>query len=328
MLREAPLAAFAEFGQHMLDSADIDPIYPVLRQLIADLGLTPAQAEWLVILYLAYYEITSALTAFREHPDPHREAPGRYLLHDRATLKLPTGIERRGLRQAHLMGDHLEDWLQRFDGQTFFSAPRELFVLTDEGRHFNAGVLGAYLTGVRFNGRWASYKAIEVMQKVLGWPVAHADAGHDGSTGPRRGLTLFFPEVKGNGPRAIDRLDEQTDVLMRATRAHGVDVHVEEVETLLCDFKSLAHGRYYVGHDTDLMLEGILRPNVDDPTRYALLHARRALPTHYRGEWSGQEGVFNRAGMRWTARDKDAMRAYVERGVIVHRTPPRGAWSE
>lgn len=310
MLPQAPLAAFSEFGKHMLDSEDIDPIYPVLRQLIADLGLSPRQAEWLVILYLAYYEITSALTAFRNHPQPGE----RTILVDRDTLKLPTGIERRGLRQAHLMADHLEDWLSRFDGVTHFSAVEDWFA---NDPHFNAGVLGEYLTGVKYNGRWASYKAIEVMQKVLGWPVAHADAGHDGSTGPRKGLTLFFPEVKGNGPRAIDRLDEQTDVLMRAVRAHGVEVEVEQVETLLCDFKSLAHGRYYVGHDTDLMLEGILRPGVTEQTRASLLAARRALPAHYLGEECG-----------WQARDKEAMGAYVHRGVVVHREPPRGAWSE
>lgn len=323
MLRTAPLAAFAEFGRHMLDSADIDPVYPVLRQLIADLGLDNAEAEWLVILYLAYYEITSALTAFRTHPEPGSTS----IFHDEQTLKLPTGIERRGLRQAHLMAAHLNEWVGRFDGQSHFTAVRDWFA---NDSYFNAGVLDGYLTGIDFNGRWASYKAIEVMQKVLGWPVAHATAGHEGSTGPRKGLTLFFPEVKGNGPKAIDLLDEQTDVLMRAARAHGVEVAVEEVETLLCDFKSLAHGRYYVGHDTDLMLEGILRPGVSEQTRHELLCARAALPDHYRGELNGQSrpGVFNFTGMRWRVRDKEAMGAYVQRGVIVYRTPPKGAWSE
>jgi hypothetical protein len=308
MLPSAPLAAFSEFGRHMLDSEDIDPIYPVLRQLVSDLELDNAQAEWLVILYLAYYEITSALTAFHAHPEPGSTS----VFHDERTLKLPTGIERRGLRQAHLMASHLNEWIGRFDGQSHFTACRDWFA---NDPYFNAGVLDGYLQGIDYNGRWASYKAVEVMQKVLGWPVAHSDAGHEGSTGPRKGLTLFFPEVKGNGPRALDLLDEQTDVLMRAVRAHGVHVEVEQVETLLCDFKSLARGAYYVGHDTDLMLEGILRPGVDERTRHELLRARRVLPAHYLGEECG-----------WKARDRDAMQAYVERGVVLHRKPPRGEW--
>jgi hypothetical protein len=318
MLRHAPLQAFSEFGKHMLDSEDIDPIYPVLRQLISDLELGRPQAEWLVVLYLAYYEITSALTAFRAHPDPD----DRSICGDLTTLKLPTGIERRGLRQPHLMAAHLESWLSRFDGRGFFTPAQEWFA---NDLYFNDGVLDQYIQGVAYNGRWASYKAREVVHKVLGYPNAAADAGHEGSSGPRKGLTLFFPEVKGNGPRAIEQLDEQTDVLMRATRAHGVEVNVEEVETLLCDFKSLAHGRYYVGHDTDLMLEGILRPGVEDQTRFELLRARRALPANYRGESSGDVG--NLKAARWTGRDREAMSAYVQRGVIVYRGAD-GGWKE
>lgn len=310
MLREAPLAAFAEFARHMLDSWDIDPVYPVLRQLIEDEALDPPQAEWLVILYLAYYEVTSALTAFWRYPDPAKGGP----LADRATLKLPTGIERRGLRQPDLMRYHLMDWLQRFDGESFFTAAREAF-FSDPYR--NDDVLDQYLQGVRYNGRWASYKAREVVHKVLDFPNAAPDAGHENSTGPREGLTLFFPAVRGNGPRSIAQLNEQTRVLIEATRMHGVDLTVEEVETLLCDFKSLSRGRYYVGHDTDLMLEGILRPGIETVIQEALIFARRSLPHHYRGEVNG----------RWSGRDREAMTAYTSRGEVWHRTPPHGRWA-
>jgi hypothetical protein len=152
-----------------------------------------------------------------------------------------------------------------------------------------------------------------VMHKVLGYPNAARDAGHEGSTGPRQGLTIFFPEVKGNRPVDLNLLDYQTDTLIRATAAHGVELEVEEVETLLCDFKSLSRGRYYCGHDTDLMLEGIL--SGPEGIRGMLLHARRALPSEYRGELHD-----------WDGRDKDAQRAYVERGEVLHREPPDGRW--
>lgn len=309
MLPQAPLAAFAAFARHMVDSWDIDPVYPVLRQLIDDEALEPPQAEWLTVLYLASYNLASAATAFFRYPDPR----ACRILNDLRTLKLPTGIERRGLRQPELMRLHLADWLGRFDGRTFFGAARE--ALTDDVL-FNNDVLSAYFMGVCYNGRWAAYKGTEVLHKVLDWPNAARDAGHENSTGPREGLTLFFPRVVGQRPVDIALLDRQTDVLLQATAAHGVGLDVEEVETLLCDFKSLSRGRYYVGHDTDLMLEGILTlPHSE--VRRALLFARRALPEHYRGEQHG-----------WRERDRDAQAAYVERGAVLYREPPLGRFAD
>jgi hypothetical protein len=306
MLPQAPLAAFAEFAKHMTSSADIDPVYPVLKQLVADLELEPAQAEWLTVLYLAFYELTSALAAFVHHPEPGDNT----ILSDRLALRLPTGIERRGLRGGDPMQEHLLDWLSRFDGTSFFTPALEHF---GDDAYRNDSILSQYIGGVKYNGRWACYKACEVMHKVLGYPNAARDAGHEGSTGPRQGLTIFFPEVKGNRPVDLNLLDYQTDTLIRATAAHGVELEVEEVETLLCDFKSLSRGRYYCGHDTDLMLEGIL--SGPEGIRGMLLHARRALPSEYRGELHD-----------WDGRDKDAQRAYVERGEVLHRESPDGRW--
>lgn len=318
MLPSAPLAAFSTFGRHMVRSADIDPVYPVLRQLIADLHLDEPGADWLTVLYLAYYELSSAVTAFTRYPDPGHHRIHDSLLYDLETLKLPTGIERRGLRDARCMRAHLNDWLERFDGRSFFTGATELFIPPQpphgDQREFNYGVLEGYLGSVRYNGRWACYKATEVLQKVRDYPVRAVDAGHANSSGPRSGLTLFFPEVTGNGDAAIARLDEQTELLMRCAAEHGLELAVEECETLLCDFRSLTLGRYYVGHDIDLMLEGVNRASED--TKGLLIRARRSLPKDYRGELFG-----------WDGRDRDAMHAYAQRGAIMVRREG-GGWEE
>jgi hypothetical protein len=298
----APIADFAEFGRRMINSWDIDPVYPVLKQLIEDLGLGEAEADWLTVLYLAYYELSSAVTAFMAHPDPRSSA----ILGDYRTLKLPTGIERRGLRKPEFMREHLQDWLGRFDGRSFFTAAWETFRPTPEMYHVNNDVLDAYLRGVKFNGRWAAYKGCEVMQKVRGYPNAARDAGHENSTGPRAGLGLFFPPPAGNSPEAIRRLNVQTDTLIAMCEQHGLLVEVEEVETLLCDFSSLRRARYYVGHDIDLLLEGIHKspPHVQPQ----LWEARRALPEAYLGEKQGWSGV-----------DRELCHRYADTGEIGDR---------
>jgi hypothetical protein len=311
MLPGAPIQAFARFGNKMRASYDIDPVYPVLHALIHDLHLDEAKADWLTVLYLAYYELSSGLEAFLRYPDPAL-ARSAGLLGDFATLKLPTGIERRGLRQPHLMAEHLDDWLGRFDGGSFFTGVTQLFS-TD--REFNCGALDMYLRSIRFNGRWAAYKGCEVMQKVRGYAVQLTTAGHENSTGPRDGLALFFPAVRGQRPEHIAILDEQTRMLMAWAEQFGCPLQVEECETLLCDFRSLATGRYYVGHDIDLMLEGIGNAAVEVQQR--LMRARRALPHEYRGESHG-----------WDGRDREAMGAYAERGAILFRAGPDGHFED
>jgi len=301
MLPGAPLAAFATFGRHMLASWDIDPVYPVLRQVIADLDLDEAHADWLTVLYLAYYELSSGITAFIEHPDPERSD----ILADLAVLKLPTGIERRGLRDPNCMHGHLLDWLTRFDGRSFFTAAKD--ALTDEPE-VNDSTLSWYFRGVKYNGRWASYKGCEVLHKVRDYPNRARDAGHEDSTGPRLGLGLFFPTVKGNRPVDIRLLNHQTDLLMACALEHGTRLAVDECETLLCDFRSLTLGRYYVGHDTDLMLEGMLA--APEQTQAVLQAGRRALPVQYLGEVRRPQ---------WVERDREAMHAYAERGAILYR---------
>ena len=311
MLPGAPIAAFAQFGNKMRASWDIDPVYPVLAQLITDMRLAQPQAEWLTVLYLAYYELSSGLEAFMRYPSPAR----RTILRDEATLKLPTGIERRGLRQPQLMARHLDDWLSRFDGESFFTPVREVFVEGGDG-FYNCTALDQYLRSVEFNGRWAAYKGCEVMQKVRGYPVRLATAGHENSTGPRDGLALFFRPVRGQTPAAIRTLDQQTQMLMDWAEQFSCPLQVEECETLLCDFRSMAHGKYVVGHDIDLMLEGLNRTRSEE-VRQRILQARRALPREYRGEKCG-----------WTGRDREAMTAYSSRGAILYRTPPNGAWAD
>lgn len=293
MKTDAPLEDFVLFGRHALESRDIDPVYPVLRRLISDLSLDRAEAEWLVVLYLAYYELSSALQAFLAFPDPTTYA----------ALRLPTGVERRGLRGIPAMRAHIEDWISRFNGETFFEGAEEAF---GPNELHNNDVLDAYFRSVRHNGRWAAYKGCEVMHKVRGWHVRARSAGYDGATGPREGLGAFYPT---DGPPAV--LDARTDELRAACEERGVPLEVEEIETVLCDFNSLLHGRYYVGHDVDLMLEGaVSRPGY---VCNAVLRARRVLPEEYRGELHG-----------WRRRDKKAAREYAEHRIVLVRVPPDG----
>jgi hypothetical protein len=309
----APLLdSFATFAERMLASRDIDPVYPVLRELVARPDI---EGSWLTVLYLAYYNLPSALIAYHRHPEPSGA-----ILTDQSTLKLPPGVERRNLRDPHLMADHIYQWLSAANGAMLSSwmwdAKSDMLthlfwqIFPDEPPEQNYQRVWQAVMDVRHNGRWAAYKATEVFQKVFDWPLRASDAGHENSTGPRKGLALLYgDEPEGNSPDVIDELNRRTDQLGVELTKRGVNTAVEEVETLLCDFKSMAHGRYFVGHDTDLMLEQGLR-QLPAPLWEKLAEARsKGLPHEYLGEVDG----------RWSARSKALMRQYAETGVVGDR---------
>lgn len=277
---------FYEFARWQVSSADNDPVYPVLRSVLDTLCIERSSPEALqfVLLYVAYYDLTSALYCWLAVDGWH----GQDLPDDLAGL--PTGIERRGLRTPDRMRRHLASiaghldsglWPRR-NGEPPRAAWRRTF---------------ADLQSPEFNGRWAAYKTSELLQKVLGWPLEPTDAGHEHSTGPLHGLLLLDPGLKGATVAQLDDVTEDLRASVEDRLERSVDV--AEVETLLCDWHSLVDGRYYVGHDIDqmqtagrqMLSDRVGAPEV--PQTAAIINNSRlaALDPRWLGEVNGWSGV-------------------------------------
>lgn len=281
-----PVADLAAFADEAKRSGDLDPAYPLLACL--EKGMTEEEALWYSFVYVAYYNLTSANMAWglvKEWLDGG-ELPT-------AVLRLPTGTERRGLRGGAPLLRHLESLREKADEH---GGLREWLtaVLTDDPER-NWTELDALLQTVQGNGRWASYKTREILWKVNGFPLRATDTGMANSTGPRKGLALFRPrvvEMTSNNPDTINALERMASELRDEIDAMGVELGIEELETALCDFKAMAAGRYYVGHDIDQQLEQLLRPGVAGATRDAILEARElSFPREYLGEFNGWAGT-------------------------------------
>jgi hypothetical protein len=265
--RGAPLGDLADFARRMLRSRDVDPAYPVLGEL--ELLDTERDALWRSLLYVAYYDLASTQRAIARYPHPDPA-----ILDDDDVLRLPHGTERRGLRAVAEMRRHLASVLDELD--ELDRVGRYLGADDYANRDDVARVLGR----IHGNGRWATFKATEILSVVHEWPLSARGADHAGSTGPRAGLSLFYAPLP---------------------------LVVEELETLLCDFRAMSDGRYYVGHDIDLMLESALK--APDAVRGDLIAARRTgLPVAYLGEVQG-----------WVGRSARLTRSYLELGRIGDR---------
>lgn len=280
---------YQRFHGLALKTRDVDPVYPVLKDLADTGGLSEEDRIRLVMLHVAYYHMGSALAAFE----------GRISV-------LPCATERRGHRDPKKLQRHLDDLKSIGDGPGGFSAwfsydlrgePRECWNRVTER-----------LLGVYGNGRWAAFKTAEMLWKVCGFPIQAPDMGHAYSSGPRQGLKLLVPNLpEGNSRETVRRLDELSEELCVSLRESGLAASVEEVETTLCDFHALVEGRYYVGHDIDQMLRQLLDVQ-SGLTKWALASRREVLPEAYLGEVHG-----------WSGPDRERKSVYKRTGKIVER---------
>ncbi len=267
---------------------DIDPMYPVLREISNSWDLDAEDRAWLVFLHVVYYHPGSTLAAFQRVPTIG-SLPTDYDGLDRlGLLSLPTGTERRGHRSKAALARHLTltPAILRQEGGMLGWAQRQR---AGANGHHGWNRIYDTLTLLPGNGRWAAYKTAEMLQKVAGLPIRAADAGHAYSSGPRKGLADLGLDVEGNGSDAVRTLDAVTAALA----AHLGEPDIAQVETSLCDWHSLVKGRYYLGHDIDSMLADFLSPALPKGAVPAIAWDARArvfLP-HLLGEHNGWRGI-------------------------------------
>jgi hypothetical protein len=302
-----------EFMLHMHSSRDLDPLYPVLRKL--QNNFNREQGLWFSFLYVAWYNLPSAWAAFNMSTYPTELLP---LWLD---PKWPTGTERRANRGGKV-AEHIQDYMLKIAGSRsqyrWYTKDLVLDDLDQATKEINWYTLNERIQSLFMNGRWAGYKHCEVLAKVNGIPVLAPHMGHANSSGPRQGLAMIYDcsELTGNDPGTIAVLDEMSaDLTFQLDQAlPGLNLEIEDVETILCNWKSLMKGKYYVGHDIDELQEQILRAEErgilsKESSRY-LWRARKAvLPHEYLGELGGWEGV-----------DRRRMAAYKDTGRIEVRS--------
>lgn len=298
VVSELRLADMTTFGLELRRSKDIDPVYPVLKCLSDHLEWSESDAIWACYVYLTYYNLASAYAALEIGSTPQNMSVA---LNDRdcvETLKrLPTGIERRGLRGGNVI-PHIATAAYSFEVHPYsewfgvvaetFGDPKERFrIVTNEVQQMPG------------NGRWAAFKWADLLKNVVGYPIAAPDLMLDQATGPLDGIRYVFGNPTAT-PAYITKFGMDYTVrerlVLAAMDAGERPFDWEETETVLCNYHSLAKGRYYIGHDIDEMQEVIRtaqrRGDLTVLQAMDLMRARRdALPYGYRGEKNGWEGI-------------------------------------
>lgn len=275
---------FTTFAYWSRASGDIDPVYPVLRQLLTQPGLDD-DPMGLVFCYVAFYSLPAALDTWLDGWRPGRKMT-------REQMGRRTGVERRGHRDLRVFERHVASLGERARDYGSLRAWLEAERLDEPRAEWRR--LQTILQEPYGNGRWAAYKTGEILTSVLGWPARPTDAGHANSTGPRQGLAEIAPDtasIRGTAPAAIADLDRWTEAVGSLLEGEtGEPWPVEQVETVLCDWHAVRHGSYYVGHDIDLLLAHTWASS--DRVRPRVMAARAdVFEPRWLGECSGWDGV-------------------------------------
>lgn len=272
---------FCIFSKAHLKSGDIDPVYPVLREVQRFRDNTREEALWHTLLYFTWYHLGSAEAALKKYPSMG-------IIPDLPAW--PTGIERRGFRGEvgaakaaamlnHIagMGMPLADWI----GSCCRGGGTEGW-----DRMFHA------IADLPQCGTWAAYKWCDLMKNVHGYDIEAPDIGYGGggeTAGPIPGMVKLtgkdWKECATNAQAQFELLD--------ACRLAGVPfTGLDQLETALCDFNSLTNGHYYLGHDIDKQMTDIMNL----PNEYWAAR-EKVFPHCCLGELNGWNGVRNHLKM-------------------------------
>jgi len=275
---ETLMPAFIRFAIEHKESGDIDPVYPVLYHVQRMRAMTREQAIWHTLLYLTWYHLGSAELVICVNRDavlfPSLRA-------------LPTGVERRGFRGmggAERAAEFL-NWM--IQNRKPFS--QWLEEVTAPGGMAGWEALYRDVQTFPHCGSWAAFKWCDLSRNVLGCSITSPDIGLGGGgkcAGPVPGLSLLTGRPWGECAKSRALQEEFYNYCLRCEVPWE---GWEEMETALCDFNSLVHGRYYVGHDIDKQMEDLSAcPRVYWEAR------RFAFPRSYLGEVMGWSGVRNK----------------------------------
>lgn len=244
------------FGRALIESLDLDPVYVALWRL----SLPPAQLKRWLLAYWCFYHAGAASRLSEE------EGLGFYrLMREADRERWPRGRERRHFRgrtcataigyleQLYRVPERAVDWLTQPSDHTPFGAARELpYALVRSRAESWPGF-----------GPWIAFKIGDMLERLGLAPVVFEDADLHFYAEPARGALLASAELKipvgimyKEGDPAppwclaeVSRvLAEELSGLAAPPRAER-SPNLQEVETVLCKWKSHRAGRYPVGLD-------------------------------------------------------------------------------
>lgn len=282
MARNYPKLAAVEFGRQLLASGDLDPVYPALISAIPD----PLQLRRWLVAYWCFYSTGLACYASEKSGwsfwDDAAFPAAVNEVRSPIGQRWPRGHERRhargvaGLRMVkHLReryGAHPEEMVDWVAG----GAPRYEVVSDRVQDH------------VLF-GPWIAFKVADMLERVCQVPVDFTEAIVFMFKEPATSAVELWeeelaPVVNDLTPTRSDKIKASVTYLQEhfagemAPPAGDRPVALQELETILCKWKSHRHGHYPLYNDLRELHESCRQWGRVSPTARRFLEVLPEIP--------------------------------------------------
>lgn len=240
----------AEFGRALIKTGDLDPIY----NAIWGANLKEETRDKLLLAYWCLYHLGAA-AKIAESKNFWRTLQTAAI---NEGLKWPRGAERRHWRGANALNSfrHLK---QRFKTPSHAVSYFGRGIRLNESSFFFVSARVREITGF---GPWIAFKVADMLERVAGHVIDFDNCELGIYDEPRKGAALY---LHGNEDTPISLTDVKAAAGMLQAQIGAVlapprrdrFVNIQEVETVLCKWKSHTHGRYTVGHDIEEVRRGL-----------------------------------------------------------------------
>lgn len=250
----------AAFGGHLIGTLDLDPIYPT----IVGARLTEPVLARLLVAYWCLYHLGAAAVIAERGSTPERFWK---LLGDAARNKesLPERRWPRSSERRHWRGEQAVRSVQSLYDATPGHRPESLLTRWGEGRTFTE--VNRRVQLVRGFGPWISFKVADMLERVVGYEIDFQDCQLGFYAEPAKGAWLIkegaVPTPMPPAALTTQTIQEVCDSLRIALGSttppkyfrhappwnKGRAINIQELETVLCKFKSFHKGHYWVGKD-------------------------------------------------------------------------------
>lgn len=99
-------------------------------------------------------------------------------------------------------------------------------------------------------GPWIAFKAADMLERVMGTPVSFPDSITTFYRDPRKAGDMMMPLLGCESPQQVTEVLLSAYSGMEVPGRPGRKVNVQEVETVMCKWKSARNGKYWIGLDT------------------------------------------------------------------------------
>lgn len=297
--RDYPRLSIYDFGQHLLESGDLDPVYIALEKM--EWG-DPAHLERWLLAYWCFYHCGAA-SYISEHQgegfwDAMREA-ARNVLPAPDGGRWPRGSERRHFRGKAAI-DAVERLRARFGDMperavhdiAYGVPPDHIIPVTARPQPF--AEVAARAKGLPLFGPWIAFKVCDMLDRLGIAPIDFDKASVFMFADPVKAALRLW-RAHENLPDNAEPKDEATKHLIidnvvahltehfkahTAPPRHERPVALQEIETILCCWKSHMNGHYPLYNDMTEINAGLKPWLPHSETARAFYHAMPKEPGH------------------------------------------------